>query len=73
MVFTLYVLSVFLSRGTVLCFFGQRVCKSFFLSKLRDEEKFPNIEALIQQIKQDCEQASVFFQNNQRDRDEKRD
>lgn len=41
--------------------YGQRL-KVFFRHKLRDEVKFPSTKALIQQIQDDIEKATRFFQ-----------
>ena len=40
--------------------YGQHI-QIDFLHKLRDEEKYTNIDALIQQIKTDVTQAKDFF------------
>jgi len=42
--------------------YGQHV-QVHFLQKIRDEQKFSDLDALIKQIKQDSEQAKDYFQN----------
>ena len=40
--------------------YGQKICVDF-LGKLRDEEKFPDVDALVAQIHRDIEQAQHFW------------
>ena len=42
--------------------YGEHV-QVHFLQKLRDEQKFSDISALMKQIKQDCQQAELYFSN----------
>jgi riboflavin kinase/FMN adenylyltransferase len=38
----------------------------FFLERLREERKFPSVEALTEQIGRDIEAARAYFEKNQR-------
>ena len=40
--------------------YGQKICVDF-LGKLRDEKKFPDVDALVAQIHRDIEQAQHFW------------
>jgi len=42
--------------------YGEHV-QVHFLHKLRDEQKFADLNALMKQIEQDCEQARLYFDN----------
>lgn len=42
--------------------YGEHV-QVHFLHKLRNEQKFSGLEALVKQIEQDCEQAKLYFRN----------
>ena len=45
--------------------YGERV-RLFFLERLREERKFPSVEALTEQIGRDIEAARAYFAKNQR-------
>ncbi|WP_304944246.1 riboflavin kinase, partial [Vallitalea guaymasensis] len=42
--------------------YGQHV-QVHFLHKLRNEQKFADLDQLIKQVKQDCQQAKSYFEN----------
>lgn len=48
-------------------FYGENLTLRF-THKLRDEQKFPNIQALISQIQTDCASARQYWQDSQVDR-----
>jgi riboflavin kinase/FMN adenylyltransferase len=45
--------------------YGEKV-RLFFLERLREERKFPSVEALTEQIARDIEAARAYFEKNQR-------
>ena len=45
--------------------YGEKV-RLFFLERLREERKFPSVEALTEQIGRDIEAARAYFEKNPR-------
>jgi riboflavin kinase/FMN adenylyltransferase len=41
--------------------YGEHV-QVYFLKKIRDEQRFSNLDALIAQIQKDCQQARLYFE-----------